>query len=97
DQFDPAVAAGGLARGLGRQLVGRHLDADVAQVPLGRGDVPAGPRQPRDPRLVVEFRVRVRGTGVADREYPRAAVDRGQLPCLVDAADRVATRGDADV
>ena len=54
DQLHPAVAAAGLHPHLVGQVGRLDLDAEVAHVAARRGDVPAGPDDPRQVGLVVE-------------------------------------------
>ena len=80
------------------QLVGRHLDPDVAQVPPRRRDVPAGAGQSRH----VAGRRPARGTGTANRRRGspaprrpgRSRPARGPRPALPIGR---AARRDADV
>ena len=68
--LDPAVAAGGLPLDLGDQVVRLDLDAEVAEVAAGPGDVPAGPDQPGQVGAVLH------ATGCPPASRRRAAAAR---------------------
>ncbi len=75
DDLDPAVAEAGLLLDGGDQAVRLDLDADVAQVTLGPGHVPAGADQPGQVRAPLHEPVVHRGAGVPDEQ--RAGVPVG--------------------
>ncbi len=52
--LDPAVAERGLPFDLCHQLLGLDLDAEVADVATGAGDVPRGADQPRQLRTLLD-------------------------------------------
>src|SRR6476469_4341380 len=89
DQLDPAVACGGLFRDHGGQQLRRpHLLADVADVPLGSRDVPAGADDPWQLQLLLQRPGVQRGATVTDEQGAGVAVGERVLLGLVEVRRR---------
>ena len=95
-QLDPAVAPGCLVLHLGHQVLRLHLDAEVADVAAGTGDVAPGPHQPRQVGAAlhagVVHRRRRRRAAAGRRRRGRAAPARPGRPAIDPAVG-----GDADM
>ena len=79
DDLDPAVAEPGLLLDGGDQAVRFDLDADVAQVTLRPGHVPAGADQPGQVLAPLHEPVVHRGAGVPDEQRAGVPVGDGLL------------------
>jgi hypothetical protein len=97
DELHPAVPAPGLEGHLGREIRRLDLHRQVGDVPTGGGDVPPGPDDPREVRLVVERAGVDRGPAVPQRQDAHGPLGQCLLAGRGEVLDVAAALGDADV
>src|SRR5215813_4663978 len=87
NELDPTVARLCLSSDSRRDVRRLDLDADVAQIPADGRDVLARAGQPGYARVVVEFGIGIRRSGVPDGKYAGVPIYRGEFTCFVQTAD----------